>query len=83
MAGAPADKQKMLREHIEAGDELDRWAIPRAEDGETIRLPERVAILAGRYHDEQQRRIELERLRDVHVPDFPPEDGPGMPGNKR
>lgn len=65
----PADKEKMVREHIEAGNELDEWAIPR--DGRT--LPERVRLLAVRYHKQQQRAVALEKARDVHVPDFPPE----------
>lgn len=70
----PADKQKMLREHIEAGNVLDEAAIPRSlGPGDTQPLPERVRVLYRRYLEAIQRYQELERLRDVHVPDYPPE----------
>ena len=58
----------MVRGCIEAGNELDEWAIPR--DGRT--LPERVRVLANRYYEAQQRAVELEKVRDLHVPDYPP-----------
>ena len=57
-----------MRDDLEAGNVLDEWAIPR--DGRT--LSERVRMLARRYYKAQQRAIELEKARDLHVPDYPP-----------
>lgn len=57
----------------EAGNVLDEAAIPRSlGPGDTQRLPDRVRTLYRFYVQEMARRRELEALRDVHVPDFPP-----------
>lgn len=53
-----------------AHNELDLWAVPR--DG--MSLEERIRWL-GRTRSEFMARVrELEAVRDLHVPDYPPEE---------
>ena len=52
----------MRRQLVDAHNELDRVSIERSEDGAVHSLPHRVAILAGRYIDNQRERVRLERV---------------------
>lgn len=58
----------MRGEVVQAHNELDRVSIERSEDGAIHSLPHRVAILAGRYVDEQRRHVELEHAPAGEVP---------------
>lgn len=68
----------MRGELVQAHNELDRVSIERSEDGAVHPLPHRVAILAGRYVDEQRQRIELTPDRPVIAAEDVPDGWQGQ-----